>query len=91
MRQHGIYNRWSSKNKLMNLFKSLVDGPDLEWRFMDGSLVKAHQHSTGVAGGKDESIGQSLAGNTTNIHMAVEACGLSIHVDITGGDVHDGR
>jgi transposase len=25
------FNRWSSKNKLMKIFKSLIENPDLEW------------------------------------------------------------
>ena len=83
------FNRWSSKNKLMAVFKSLVLDPDLEWEFIDGSIVKAHQHSTGAAGEEDQAIGKSVAGNTTKIHMAVEACGLPIDFEITGGEVHD--
>lgn len=39
------FNRWSSKNKLIQIFKTLVQEPDLEWEFIDGSIVKAHQHS----------------------------------------------
>ena len=81
------FNRWSSKNKLMDIFKSLVIDPDLEWEFVDGSIVKAHQHSTGAASEEDQAIGKS--GNTTKIHMAVDACGLPIEFDITGGEVHD--
>ena len=42
------FNRWSSKNKLINIFKSLVIDPDLEWEFIDGSIVKSHQHSAGA-------------------------------------------
>ena len=37
-------NRWSAKNKLLDIFKALVIDPDLEWEFIDGSVVKAHQH-----------------------------------------------
>ena len=85
------FNRWSSKNKLMKIFKSLVDVPDLEWEFIDGRIVKAHQHSTGAAGGKDEAIGKSVAGNTTKIHMAVDAYGLPIEFQLTGGEVHDAK
>jgi transposase len=48
------FNRWSSKNKLMKIFRSLVQDPDLEWEFIDGSIVKAHQHSTGAASDNDE-------------------------------------
>jgi hypothetical protein len=73
----------------MKIFKTLVQDPDLEWEFIDGSIVKAHQHSTGTASDGDEAIGKSVAGNTTKIHMAVEACGLPIDFEITGGEVHD--
>lgn len=83
------FNRWSSKNKLLNIFKSLVQEPDLEWEFVDGSIVKAHQHSAGAAGEENQAIGKSVAGNTTKIHMAVDACGLPIDFEITGGEVHD--
>ena len=83
------FNRWSSKNKLISIFKSLVVEPDLEWEFIDGSIVKAHQHSTGAASEGDEAIGKSVAGNTTKIHMAVDAFGLPIDFEITAGEVHD--
>ena len=83
------FNRWSAKDKLMNIFKALVQEPDLEWEFIDGSLVKAHQHSSGATGKKEQAIGKSVAGNTTKIHMAVESCGFPIALEITGGEVHD--
>jgi len=83
------FNRWASKNKLMNIFKTLVNDPDLEWEFVDGSIVKAHQHSTGAASDQDQAIGRSVAGNTTKIHLAVEGFGLPIDFEITGGEVHD--
>lgn len=73
----------------MNIFKTLVEDPDLEWGFVDGSIVKAHQHSAGVASDKNQAIGKSVAGNTTKIHMAVDACGLPIDFEITGGEIHD--
>ena len=83
------FNRWSSKGKLMKIFKALVSDPDLEWEFIDGSIVKAHQHSTGAASVENEGIGKSVAGNTTKIHMATDAQGLPIDFEITGGEVHD--
>jgi transposase len=83
------FNRWSSKNKLINIFKALIHDPDLEWEFIDGSIVKAHQHSTGAAGIDEQAIGKSVAGNATKIHMAVDACGLPIEFELTGGEVHD--
>jgi transposase len=52
-------------------------------------ILKAHQHSTGAASDNDEAIGKSVAGNTTKIQMAVDAYGLPIDFEITGGEVHD--
>ena len=83
------FNRWSLKDKLISVFKVLVIEPDLEWEFIDGSVVKADQHSTGAIGKEDQAIGKSVAGNTTKIHIAVDAYGLPIEFDITGGEVHD--
>ena len=73
----------------MGIFRGLVVEPDLEWAFIDGSIVKAHQHSSGAAHEQETAIGKSVAGNTTKIHMAVDACGLPIHFSVTGGEVHD--
>ncbi len=83
------FNRWSSKDKLVSIFKALIQDPDLEWEFIDGSIVKAHQHSAGATGKDEQAIGKSVAGNTTKIHMAVDACGLPIEFELTGGEVHD--
>jgi len=83
------FNRWSSTNKVMAIFKALVQEPDLEWEFIDGSIVKAHQHSAGAISGNNEAIGISVAGKTTKIHLAADACGLPIDFVITGGEVHD--
>jgi len=83
------FNRWSSKDKLIKIFKSLVQEPDLEWEFIDGSIVKAHQHSAGAVTEKNQAIGKSKGGNTTKIHMAVDGFGLPIEFELTGGEVHD--
>ncbi|MFI4956367.1 MAG: IS5 family transposase [Gammaproteobacteria bacterium] len=83
------FNRWSLKNILFAIFKSLVQDPDLEWEFIDGTIVRAHQHSTGAASGENEAIGKSRGGNTTKIHLAVDSYGLPIDFEVTGGEVHD--
>ena len=83
------FNRWSASNKLMEIFQSLIKEPDLEWEFIDGSIVKAHQHSAGAIGDESQAIGKSVAGNTTKIHMATDAFGLPIAFELTGGEVHD--
>ena len=83
------FNRWSYQGKWMNIFKSLIKEPDLEWEFIDSSTVKAHQHSTGAKGSEDQAIGKSVGGNTTKIHMVTESYGLPIEFELSGGQVDD--
>lgn len=83
------YNEWSKKKKWLVIFQKLSLDTDLEWEFIDGSYVKAHQHSAGASSGCTEGIGKSRAGNTSKIHLAVDSYGLPIAFTITGGDYHD--
>ena len=85
------FNRWSAKNKLLKIFKYLVQSPDLEWEFIDGSIIRAHQHSSGAVGAENQAIGKSAGANTTKSHMAVDAFGLPIEFLLTGGQVHDAK
>ena len=64
---------WSRKGILQRLFKKLITEPDFEWIFIDGSIVKAHQHSAGASSKEDEAIGKSKGGNTSKIHLAVDS------------------
>lgn len=78
-----IYRRfllWSKKGILMRLFKALSADSDVEWEFIDGSYVKAHQHSTGAASKQEQAIALSCGRNTSKIHLAVDSYGLSIGV-----------
>ena len=85
------FNRWSASDRLMQVFEALVEDPDLEWGFIDGTIVKAHQHSAGAAGGGDQGIGKSRGGLTTKIHMSADSCGFPLSFEVTGGQVHDCR
>lgn len=64
---------------------------DNEWTFIDGTVVKAHQHSSGAAHGAETAIGKSVSGNSTKIHLAVDAMGLPICFIVTGREVHDSK
>ncbi len=75
----------------MAIFNALKTEPDFEWVFIDGSIVKAHQHTKGAATKEDEGIGKTAAGNTTKIHLSVDSDGLPINFEITGGEVHDSK
>ena len=72
----------------MKIFKSCIQEPDLEWEFIDGSIVRTHQHSTGAASEEPQAIGKSRGGNTTKIYMTVDSFGLPIEFELAGGEVH---
>lgn len=97
MLKNRVYNKLTHRNTLEGILYRMRTGcpwrdvPDLEWEFIDGSIVKAHQHSTGARTEDDEGIDKSVAGNTTKIHMAVDSYGLLIEFYITGGEVHDSK
>jgi transposase len=86
------FNNWCRDQKLFIAFKIASKDCDLEWIFMDGSIVSAHQQAMGAAKKSEEGdhgIGKSVQGNSTKIHMAVDSMGNPIDFEITGGEVHD--
>jgi len=85
------FNEWSLQGKLKDIFFLFSHDHDNEWTFVDGSVVKAHQHSSGAAYAAETAIGKSVAGNSTKIHLAVDSMGLPICFTITGGEVHDSK
>ena len=66
-----------------------LDLQTLQCLFIDGTYVKAHQHSAGAASNQPEAIGKSRAGHTSKIHLVVDAYGLPIAFRLTGGNVND--
>ena len=83
------FNLWSRKGILQLLFNTLSTMADFEWVFLDGSIVRAHQHSTGAATPQSESIGKSRGGNSTKIHLAVDSGGLPVCFDLSEGQRND--
>lgn len=67
------FNLWSKKGVLQKWFQSISSDNDPEWLFIDGSIVKAHQDSSGAASSSDEAIGKSRGGSSTKIHLAVDS------------------
>lgn len=83
------FNLWSSKGVLSHAFNALVDSEDVEWLFIDGSIISAHQHGTGAASSATEDIGKSRGGNSTKIHLAVDSGGLPVYFELSQGQVND--
>ena len=50
------FNAWSLSNKRSRIFKALTIDSDWEWEFIDGSYVKAYQHSAGAVGKEPQAI-----------------------------------
>ena len=86
-----VFNDRSKKGLWKKLFNVLNVDFDLGWVFIDGTYVKARQHSAGAgaAGGYDENIGKSRAGKTSKVHLAVNAYGLPEVFTITSGHIND--
>ncbi|CBJ81929.1 transposase [Xenorhabdus bovienii str. Jollieti] len=83
------FDAWSKKGVFDLLFKELSKDSDTEWLFIDSSIVRAHQHSSGATSKKDEAIGKSRGGRSTKIHLAVDSYGLPVNFELSGGQVHD--
>ena len=71
----------------MKIFKLLASDADIEWLFIDVSSiatqdVRAHQHSAGI---KNQDISKSIGGNSSKIHLAVDAHGNPIEFIISDG------
>ncbi|WP_019672538.1 IS5 family transposase [Psychrobacter lutiphocae] len=85
------YRYWRITGKWQKLMSIITQDYDSEWLFIDGSVVKAHQHSSGATSHQDEAIGKSVAGNSSKIHLVVDACGNPVHIEVTGGQLHDSQ
>ena len=83
------FNEWSANGKIMSIFRSLIRDPDMEWKFIDASVVKAHQHSAGAKKSEVTAIGKSVGGNSSKIHLVTDSHGNPIDFEITEGQVHD--
>lgn len=83
------FNRWAASGKWGQLFEVLRTEVDWEWSSMDGTIIRAHQHSSGAARGAEAAIGTSRGGKTTKVHMLCDAHGNPVHFEVTEGQVHD--
>ena len=45
------FNRWSAKGVWQRIFAAMADDPDFEYRILDSTIVRAHQHAAGAKKG----------------------------------------
>ena len=85
------FNQWSKKGVWKRLFEEVQD-PDLEWLFVDSTVVRAHQHAAGMnTGGEDQDLGRSVGGFSTKLHMAVDSLGNPVAMELSPGQSHDSK
>ena len=49
------FNRWAQKGVWQRVFRELQD-PDMEWMFLDSTVIRAHSDAAGQKGGKKRKL-----------------------------------
>jgi transposase len=65
---------------------------ELDWslHFVDGTMIRAHQHAAGARkGGEDEALGRSRGGFSTKLHLRAEGQGKPMVLRLTAGQRHE--
>jgi transposase len=106
----GRFYRWQKQGVWQNILQALQQQADKEgkinWEihFVDGSVIRAHQHAAGARRGKldpnstlapieqvqqREALGWSKGGFSTKIHLRCDGNGLPITFLVTVGERHE--
>ena len=65
-------------------------GVDWGTHYVDGTVVRAHQHAAGAAGGQaHEALGRSRGGFSTKVHLRAEGGGRLLAFVLSGGERHE--
>jgi transposase len=66
--------------------------PHAATHYVDGTVVRAHQHAAGAVGGQaDEALGRSRGGFSTKVHLRADGGGKPMAVVLSGGERHESR
>jgi transposase len=91
------FYRWRKAGIWERLFAAVQQQADaagqLDWatHFVDGTIVRAHQHAAGgTKGGADaEALGRSQGGFSTKVHLRAEGGGKLMTLVLTPGQRHE--
>ena len=90
------FRRWTAAGVWPRVLTALQRAADLagrlDWRthFVDGAVVRAHQHAAGVVGGQErEALGRSRGGFSTKVHLRAEGGGKPLTFVVSGGERHE--
>ena len=92
------FRRWTAAGVWARVLASLQRTADAEGRldwathYVDGTVVRAHQHAAGAVGGQHrEALGRSRGGFSTKVHLRAEGGGKPIALVLSGGERHESR
>jgi transposase len=90
------FRRWTAagvwQRVLTILQRDAHQAGALDWRtqFVDGTVVRAHQHAAGAVGGQHrQALGRSRGGFSTKIHLRAEGGGKPLAFVLSGGERHE--
>lgn len=89
------FRRWREQGIWQGILDALKQAADaignINWdiHFLDGTTIRAHQHSAGARKGENQALGYSRGGFGTKIHLRVEGFGKPFHIISTAGQVHE--
>ena len=92
------FRRWTAAGVWTRILGVLQRDADaaghLDWtiHYVDGTVVRAHQHAAGAQGGQEhEALGRSRGGFSTKVHLRAEGGGKPLAFVISGGERHESR
>jgi Transposase DDE domain len=96
------FRRWTRAGVWDRIFAAVQRQADaagqLDWtvHFVDGTVVRAHQHAAGAKPGPrgdpaPEALGKSQGGLSTKVHLRAEGSGKPLTVLLTPGQRHEAR
>jgi transposase len=92
------FRRWTAAGVWARVLEVLQREADsagaLDWEthYVDGTVVRAHQHAAGAIGGQEhEALGRSRGGFSTKVHVRAEGGGKPLALVVSGGERHESR
>jgi len=91
------FYRWAKQGLWQRILDALQEQDDgaglLDWdiHYVDGTVVRAHQHAAGAAGSEagHEALGRSQGGFSTKVHVRAEGRGKPMTFVLTPGQRHE--